>query len=161
MKIIPYLLYLLLLGGHQVITREPTMILGAPINLTAFVVLAVALYKPEVVALWFGFAAGLVVAAVEPDMMGYYAVATAVLGVVCFHVKKRLNLDSFYSKLVLVFAGVLVHNGLTMLILQPQGLLPQFWSSVFLSAVYTTVVSIVFFLLKEGIVTKDKVKTIF
>jgi rod shape-determining protein MreD len=158
---IPYLIYLLLLGGHQVITREPTMILGAPLNLTALVVLAVALYKPEVVALWFGFAAGLVVAAIEPDVMGYYAVATAVLGVIGFHVKQRLNLDSFYSKLVVVFAGVLVHNVFSMLILQPSGLLPRFWSSVLLSAVYTTVVSIVFFLLREGIVTKDRVKAIF
>jgi hypothetical protein len=46
-RLIPYLLYLLLVGLHQVILKDVTMIYNATINLPAFLVLAIAIYKSE------------------------------------------------------------------------------------------------------------------
>jgi len=63
MTIIPYLIYLLLVALHVVILKDVTTIYTVPLNLSAFLVLAVTLYKDDMTAIWFGFFAGLVMAA--------------------------------------------------------------------------------------------------
>ena len=160
-KLIPFILYLLLIAVHEVMIREATTIYSAAINLPGFLVLAVAIYKPEIVSIWFGFAAGLVMAAGRPDLFGWHALTMAALGLVTFHFRERLNLESLYSKLVLIFGGVLLHNSLLLTINGGGGFLYLWLVSALPGAVYTAAVGWIFFLVKEKKITYEKAKAIF
>ena len=161
MRVIPYFLYLLLIALHQVILSDVTSVYGVTINLAAFLVLAVAVYKTEVAATWFGFAAGVTVAAGLPLQMGWHALVLVVLGMAAFHVRERLNLDSLYAKLLLMFGGILLHNVFVILINQADGFLFLLWSSALPGAAYTCLVALVYFAFKDGLITYQKLETIF
>lgn len=160
-RVTPFILYLVLIAMHEVILREATAISTARIDLPGLLVLVVAMYKPELVSTWFGFAAGLVMAAGNPDLFGWHALTMAALGLAAFHVRERLNLESLYAKLVLIAGGILVHNTLSLLIIGGAGFLYLFRASALTGAVYTTVVAWVFFLFKEKKITYQKVRAIF
>jgi len=161
-RVIPFILYLLLIAAHQVILRDITAVYTANINLTALMVLTVAVYKPELVAAWFGFAAGLVLAAGSPDLLGWHALWLTGLGTVAFHAREKLNLDSLYARLLLVVSGVMVHN---LLVLITSFRTVDFWYSLVTAAlpgaVYTTLIAWLFFLFKEGHITWAKVRALF
>lgn len=161
MKLIPYLMYLLLIACHATILRQFTSIYGVTISLAVLTVLLVAIYKSESTALWYGFAAGLVVAANTPSYMGLHALVMTALAVGVFQIRERLNLDSVYAKVLLVTGGVIVHN-VVVLALQPG---PGFWflliSSALPGALYTSLLAWVFFLTKERRITWQSIKAIF
>jgi len=161
MRIIPYILYLLLLGLFEVIGREAVGISGVTINLAAFMVMAVSLYKTETVAAWFGFACGLVLAAPTPELMGWHALVLSGLAFVAYNVKERLNLESLYSKLLWIFGGVLMHSTVSLLISGGESFLFRLISYGLSGAVYTTVLALLFFLFKEGVITVKKIRSIF
>ena len=161
MRAVPYLLYLLLIAMHQVIWRDVTSIFGVAINITAFIVVLVALYKTEMIAVWFGFLAGVVMAAGNPAMTGWHAFALAVLGLVAYHVSERLNLESLYARLLLVSCIVLIHNFLKLLIDQTGDLFYLLWTSVITGAVYTTILALLFFAIKERKITVQKLRAFF
>ena len=160
-RLIPYLLYLLLVGLHQVILRDVTLIYNAAINLPAILVLAVAIHKSEISALWFAFLVGVVMAAGMPSAIGWHALILSALALAAFHFRQRLNLDSMYSRVLLVSGGVLVHNILSLLVNQPDAFIYQLWSNALLGAVYTSLIVWVFFLFKDGKITFQKFKEIF
>jgi rod shape-determining protein MreD len=161
MRAIPYILYLLLIAMHHVALHEITAIGPAAINLTALIILLVAIYKEESAALWFGFVAGLMSSAATPAMMGWHGLGGALLGLAGFHVRQRINLESLYSRLLLVLGGVLLHN----LYLQMMGGLDGFvyllWSSVLTGAIYTAVLAWLYFLFKEKRITWLKIRSLF
>ena len=161
MRAIPYILYLFLIALHQVIFKDVTSIAGASVNITAFLVLAVALYKTELVAIWFGFTAGIVVVAGSPSIIGWQALALGTLGFIAYHVRERLNLDSIYARLLLVFCGVLIHNTLSLIMNGATEFLYLLWTSALTGAVYTTAMAWLFFLFKGGYITYARVKALF
>ncbi len=162
MKLIPYILYLLLVAFYEVILRDLTSIYGVALGLPVLLVLAVAVYKSELSAIWFGFAVGLVTAATSrPELSGWYALATAGLGSAAFHLRERLNLESLASKLLLVFGGALVYNVVMTVINRPDGFFFTLGTSVIPGALYTTVVAWVFFQFSEGRMTPQKMKAMF
>jgi cell shape-determining protein MreD len=160
-RVIPFLLYLVLIAMHQVITRDLTTIYGMSINLAALIVIMVAIYKTEMTSLWFGLVAGLVMAAGLPAQMGWLALLMAVIGAISFNMRTRLNLDSIYSKLLLVFGGVLVFNIFSLIIFQYDDVLFLAVTHALGGAIYTTVVAWLFFLVKEHRLTVEKVRSIF
>jgi rod shape-determining protein MreD len=159
---IPFILYLLLIALHEVFLRDITAIWTAKINLAALMVLVVAVYKPELVAIWFGFVAGLVLAGGSSDLLGWHTLWLAALGYVGFHTRAKLNLDSLYARLLLVLGGLLVHN---ILLLITSFLTVDFWYSLVTAAlpgaIYTTLLAWLFFLIKEGRITWAKIKALF
>lgn len=161
MRIIPYLIYLLLVGLNQVIFRDLVSIYGAAIDVTALTVLLVAIYKSEETSAWYGFFCGIVAFADFAGILGWYALVTAGLGVVGYHVRNRLNLDSLYTRILLVFGGVLVYNVVVLIIGGGYGFLHQVWSNALPTAVYTTMVAVLFFLFKDGRITFRKLRSIF
>lgn len=160
-RLIPYLLYLLLIPMHQVIWKEVTGIYGATISLPVLLVLLLAVYKDELPVVWFGFFAGLMAGAGIPERFGWMALELALIGVAAYHVRERLNLDSIYSKLLMIFGGVLVSNLCWLVIIGAD----SFWYHVAIDAVpstiYTTTVAWFFFLIKEGRITPQKIRSIF
>lgn len=161
MKLIPYLLYLWLVGFHEVIGRDVTSIYGCTINVAALVLLLVANYKSEVTAVWFGLVVGLVLSAGRMDMMGWNAVIFASVGLVAYHVKERLNLDSMYARLLMILGGTLLIN----VLVQIHSGIELIWFRLLFemipSAIYTTIIGWLVFLIKDGRITYERTKSIF
>jgi rod shape-determining protein MreD len=160
-RVVPYILYALLIAAWQVIFKDLTSIFGAAINLSAMVVLLVALFKSEVAAAWFGFVVGLVLAVGAPSIMGWHALFLALLGIVGYQVRERLNLEASYSKELFVLGGVLVHNIFLVLIETSTGVFHLIWSQALTGAVYTAVIAWLFFTIKEGRITRERVRSVF
>lgn len=160
-RVIPFICYLVLIAMHQVITRDLTTVFGFTINLAVLVVIIVAIYKTEMISLWFGLVVGLVLAAGLPDRIGWMALLMAFVGVASFHMRTRLNLDSVYSKLLLVLGGVLVFNILSLFVYQYDKVLLLAVTDALGSAVYTTILAWLFFLIKEHHLTVEKLRSIF
>jgi len=161
MRMIPYLVYLLLIACHQVILKDLTDIYGVSLSLTAFIVMAVAISKSELTSIWFGFVAGLVMLAGRPELMGAGAIITAMLGLAAFHICERLNLESLYSKLILVLVGTVLYNSLLLLTMNWPELFHLFIVSVIPSAIYTTALAWIYFLVREGRLTFRKLRSVF
>lgn len=161
-RILPFLLYLWLVALHQVILDDAISIFGVvSINLPALVVLLVGLYKSELDACWFGFMVGLVAYAGTPSMMGWHALVMAIMGYLTFHSRAKINLESLYSKLLLVLGGVIVHNVVVLVMAGSDGVFYLLATRVISGAVYTAIVAWIFFLFKEGKITFQKFKAIF
>jgi len=160
-RVLPYLLYLLLIAMHEVIWRDLTALYFVALNLPAMIVVIVAIYKSESTVAWFGFLAGLVLAATRPETMGWHALFLAALGVGVHHIREKLNLESIYSKLLLIVGAVLVHNIISVLINGTDRFFYLLWVYCLPSAAYTTVAAWVFFLFKEGKITSQKLKSVF
>lgn len=160
-KLLPYLLYLLLIAMHEVIWRELIGLFFVALNLPAMIVVMIAIYKSQTAAAWFGFLAGLVMAAAQPATMGWHAIFLAAVGVSVYHIREKLNLESIYSKLLLIVAAVLVHNLFSVIISGIDRFFYALWTFCLPSAAFTTVVAWVFFLFKERIITTEKLKSVF
>ncbi|RKX22434.1 MAG: rod shape-determining protein MreD [Candidatus Zixiibacteriota bacterium] len=160
MRVIPYILFLLLVGMHVVFLRDVTSIYGVSPDLPILIVLLVALYKNDTVATWFGFAVGLVAFAALPERFGWYALLMAAVAFAACQVRERLNLESLKAKLLLVAGGVLLH-GILIQLIDTAGSLAALWTLVPAVTVYTTVIAWLFFLFKEGTITFEKTKSIF
>jgi len=161
MRIIPYILYLLLISLHAVILDDATRIYTAWINLPALIVLLVAIYKNDMAATWFGFFAGLIWAGALPSQMGWYALMTAAIALAACFVRERLNLDSMRAKYLLLIGGLLVHNLGGLIISRSDAFWHLLWSSVLLGAVYTSLFGWLFFLVKEEYLTVKRFKALF
>jgi rod shape-determining protein MreD len=160
-RALPFIFYLLLVGLHVVIVEGATTIYTARINLAAMMVLVVAVYKPELVAAWFGFFVGLVLAANSPHLVGWHVLWLAGLGWAAYHAREKLNVDSLYAKLLLTAAGVLLHNILVLITNGAEDFWYQLAVDALPGAVYTTIPAWLFFLFKEGRITVAKIKALF
>lgn len=161
MRLLPYFFYLVLLAFYEVILRDLISINHVSINLAAFMVLIVAMYKSELVSLWFGFVCGIVLVAGHPDMMGIQSGILAAIGLGSYHVRRRLNLDSLNAKFLLILGGVLAHNLLTVILSAPSELFGSLWSPVLTGALFTELLAAGFFLVASGKVGVKKIKAIF
>lgn len=160
-RLIPYILYFLLIAMHQVIWKDVTGIYTASINLAALIVVLVAVYKTETAVLWWGFVSGLVIAAGMPESIGWQALVLAIMGLIAYHIRERLNLDSLMAKLLLVFGCVLFHNICTLIINHMDAFLYRLFANALAGTVYTTVLAWLFFLVKEGRINRENIKSLF
>ncbi|MCB2231263.1 hypothetical protein KQH82_11150 [bacterium] len=161
MRLIPYLIYLILIAMHQVFLQDMTSIAGVRIDLAGLIVMAIALYKSEVITLWFGLVAGVVWAAGMPDAFGWYGLLLALVGVTAFHLREKLNLESFYSKILFMLGGLVVHSMGMTIIEGGDGVMTRLWTNALPDGVYTTIVALIFLLFKDGVITYQKFKSIF
>ncbi len=161
MRILPYIIYLLIIALFKVVLQDLTTIYGVSINITALLVMIVAIYKSEIMALWFGAAAGLILSAGTPHLFGAYFLTTAALGIGTYHIRERLNLESLYSRLLLIFIGVIPYSISILMINSIDGFGYLLITNVFPGALYTTIIGWIFFLIKEGRITFLKIKSLF
>lgn len=160
MKIIPFILYLFIIAFYEVVLDGPATLFEAAINVPALFVLIVSVYKPEMVVVWFGFWVGVILSAGNPILLGWHALAMAAMAFGAFQVKERLNLASVYSKVYLIFGGVLVHNLMTTIIEQPEGFAYLSWTAL-TGAAYSSIFGWLFFVVKEGHLTIQKIRSLF
>ena len=94
-------------------------------------------------------------------MTGWYALLMALIGLLAYHVRVRVNLENLYSRLAIVFSGVLIHNAAVLILSGSDDLINLLVSRALTGAVYTTFVGWLFFLIKESKITFRKFKAIF
>jgi rod shape-determining protein MreD len=150
MSILAYIFYLVLIAAFQVIGQPLTTFWGVSVNLPVLIVLTLAWTKSELTATWFGFWAGLVMSAGTPQIMGWQALIVAILAWGTYHARERLNVESLAARLAALFAGILLHNALTLLVTQSEAFLYQLWRTALAGAVYSSVLAYLYFRLREG-----------
>jgi hypothetical protein len=160
-RYLPYLLYLWLIGLHQVILSDLTIILGVKINMVMLIVVIVALFKSEINTLWFSFSAGLVGYAGNVGSFGWYVLVTMLVAMCVYYIKIRMNLESMKTKVLFLIGGVLVHNIFLLILSDIDNFLIFFIKQALLGALYTMFVGWVFFLIKEENLTFKKIRSIF
>lgn len=160
-SLLPYLLYLALIGMHQVMTINLISVYGATVNLAALIVVLVAVYSSETTAAWFGFWAGIVAFAGVPAVLGWHGLVLALIGIASFHIRGRLNLDSQRSRLLLVTGGVLAHNLISFIIDSHELLWWAMTLNILVGALYTGLLAWIFFLFKDRRISTQKVRSVF
>ncbi len=160
-KLIPYLLYFWLIAMHQVFLADVTSIFGAKINLSVLIVLLVSMYKTETTSVWVGLCVGIIGFAGITNISAWYALEMALIGLSAFHIKEKMNLDSLFARVALILGGTFIHNIIVLLIEINDGLLISIVRYALTGAIYTTIVGTIFFLIKDGIFTLKKTKSIF
>ena len=134
--LIPYLLYFWLVAMHQVFLADVTSVFGVTINLSALLVIAVALYKQEIEVGWFGFFVGLVTYSSLVGSLGWHCLFMAALGVVAYNMRTKMNLESVYSRLLIVFVGVFIQNIFALAVIKADGFFLLLWTHALTGAVY-------------------------
>lgn len=160
-KYIPYLLYFWLIAMHKVFLSDLTSIFNVKINMVTLIVVLVAIHKTEITAVWFGSLAGLVAYIGMGSFLPWQVIILGLIGLLTFHFKERLNLESIFAKVLLLFCAVLVHNIILMIKELNSGYLTYFAQYALTGAVYTTVIGWIFFLFKDERITVKKIKSIF
>lgn len=157
-KLIPYIIYLLLIAFFEVMFRDLTRVFDVSINVTTLIVLLVALYKPERSALWFAFAAGVVSAAGIPHQMGWYCLCLTAVSMTTSQVKEHLDIATLIAKLVVIFCGTLLFN-IMLVIFEGWGTFFRFLLLYAIpGAAYTTIVGWVFLLFKDHYITRQTIE---
>ncbi len=164
MKLLPYLLYLLLIAFFRTNLHEVFAIGDIEIYLTPLLVLLVALNKHYLVALWFGAAAGLMFDAPDPRLLGVHMLFLALMGIFAAQMRERFNLDSLKSRVLLVLIGLLAYAIPYTLLYTTSGTSEFFRVIIMIglpSVVYTTMVAWLFFMFQSGHLSYRKLKSLF
>jgi rod shape-determining protein MreD len=164
MRIVPYILYLLLIACYRTLFAGLLSIGDAQIDLAALIVILVALNKSEMEGVWFGLAAGLVYDAPDPSRLGVHALLFAVMALATSQAKGRLNLDSIQSRMILVLAGLIFYSIPYTLIYSTSGSSEFFrllWMAALPSIVYTAALAWIFFMMQSGRLSYARIRSIF
>ncbi len=160
-KFIPYFLYFWIIAMHQVFLADVTSIFGAKINLAVLIVLLVSMYKSEITSVWFGLCVGIIGYAGITELSPWHVLVMASIALAAFHIKEKMNLDSLLARVSFIFCGVLVHNIIVLVLEVNDGFLIYVVRYALPGAIYTTIIGTIFFLIKDGVFTFDKTKSIF
>ncbi|MFH1701648.1 MAG: rod shape-determining protein MreD [Candidatus Zixiibacteriota bacterium] len=164
MKYIPFVLYLFLIGFYRTLLVDSLAIGGAQIYLTALIVILLSLNKNYLTALWFGFAAGIVIDALTPAFLGVQIIILSLIGIGAAQAKERFNLESLKSLILLVAIGLIAFSIPYQIIYVTSGA-SEFGGvllrSTIPSIIYTLVVAWLYFLIHLGRISFKKLKTLF
>jgi cell shape-determining protein MreD len=161
MKIIPYILYLLLLACYNTVLSEIISIYGVAVNLAVLMVALVALNKSEPVALWFAIAAGIVAGSVRLDLMPWQVMILGLAAITVNHIGRRVNLDAILSRLLILAGVILIHTLIFAILVTPDNIPYLIYRIVLPSTLYTLIIGWLFFLIKDGHLTWAKIKALF
>jgi hypothetical protein len=160
-KYLPYLIYLTIIAGHHTLTSDITSIFGASINLAGIMVILVAVFKTEMAAIWFGFAAGLVVGTGQVPDMGWHTMSLALLGMASYHVKESMNIESLYSRVAVLLCGLIAHNLFMALALNSGDFIHLTWSWAIPGAIYSSLVAWLILMIRDGSLSPRSFRSIF
>jgi rod shape-determining protein MreD len=164
MRVIPYVVYLLLIACYRTLLAGVLSIGQAHIDLAALIVLLLALNKEEKETVWFALAAGLIYDAPDPSRLGVHALIFTVMAVMALQARERLNLDSIQSRLILVLAGLVFYSIPYTLIYPTSGSSEFFrslWSAALPSIVYSAILAWIFFMAQSGRLSFARIRSIF
>lgn len=161
MKVLPYLLYLFLITFHSIILSDIISILGARLNLLVLIIVIIGLFKSETEAVWFGLSAGIIVGATRLDLMPWEVLIITIIAVAVKQVSSRINLESLASKVVVLASGVFLHEVIMALIISTEEFFFILIRYILPGTAYTVFVGLIYFLVKDGRISRQKIKALF
>lgn len=161
MSIIPYIIYLYLLGFHVTIFSDVSSVFGITIDLAGLMVCLVAIYKSQLAALWFAIAAAMVTGAMQLDLMPWEMLFLGILAIGVKQLSNRVNLESLASRLLLLAMGVIFHKLAISLAVSTADFLVMLYRYILPGTIYTWVLGIIYFLYRDGHITWAKFKALF
>ena len=160
-RLIPFALYLALIACYQILLVEPLSLWGAHIALSSLMALLVAVYKTETVAIWFAVSAMFLTHTGDPAAAGVMMIVATVVVIAANYLKSRLNMESLMSRLTITITGCLILELLRAAFVSTTDLLFVYVRYTLPSVGYTSVVALVFFLIKDGYITSRRVREMF
>ena len=161
MRILPYLLYLYLLGLHITILSDVTSIQGVSVDLAALLVILVALYKSDLVAIWFAMGVGIVAGSLRLDLMPWEMFVLGVIALAIHQCSRRMNLESLTSRLLLLGGFIFLHHLIIGVVLSTSDFTLMLIRQVIPGTVYTLLFGWLFLLWRDGRLTWEKLKALF
>lgn len=161
MKVLPYLLYLFLITFHSIILSDIVSILGARLNLLVLIIVIIGLFKSETEAIWFGLSAGVIVGAARLDLMPWEVLVVTIIAVAVKQVSSRINLESLASKVVVLASGVFLHEVIMALIISTEEFFYILIRYILPGTAYTVFIGLIYFLAKDGRISRQKIKALF
>jgi len=161
MKVLPYLLYLFLITFHSIILSDIISILGARLNLLVLIIVIIGLFKSETEAVWFGLSAGIIVGAARLDLMPWEVLIITIIAVAVKQVSSRINLESLASKVVVLASGVFLHEVIMALIISTEEFFFILVRYILPGTAYTVLIGLIYFLVKDGRISRQKIKALF
>ncbi len=161
LKILPYLVYLFLISMYQIILAEPLSVWGAHLAIAPMVIALVAIYKPQVVAIWFGASAAFVVNTGSPEGAAAGMIVAAFIAIGANYFKSRLNLESLPAKVAVVAAGCLLFELVRVTFLSTSDVFRIYLVDSLPSTAYTAVAAYIFFLFKDRYISYERVREVF
>jgi hypothetical protein len=161
MRAIPYILYIYLITFHETILVEGISIFGISIDPYVLLVALVGLYKTDLEAFWFAFAVGIVAGSVRLDLMPYQVLVLTAIGVAVNELSVRINLDSVASRIIILAGAVIVHKSIMTLLISADQFPYMLVRYIVPGAAYTMLAGFLFFMIKDGRVTWQRIKTLF
>ncbi|MBN4076125.1 hypothetical protein JYT16_00245 [Gemmatimonas aurantiaca] len=160
-RLLPYVLYLFLIAFHQTLVGDLFAIWGVDISSGALAIMLVALYKPQTVAVWFGAAVALLITSGDSIAAAITMVIASSLAVGAEYFKGRLNLESMTARLSVVFVGCLVFETTAALLFSGTGLVYMWFRFTIPTVVYTTLWGALFFMVKDGVISRARFTKLF
>ncbi len=164
MRYLPYLLYLLIVACDRTLLSGWLSLGPVQFNLAPLLVLLVALRKPYLAALWFGFVAGLVYDAPDPAHLGMQSVMLCLLGIITSRAKDRVNLESTISRMLLVVIGLIIHavpQTLVYVTSGPSEPVRLLLTVGFPGALYTALIGWIYFMVESGQLSYRRLRSMF
>ena len=161
MRVLPYLLYLFLITFHTIILSDIISIFGVRLNLLILLIVIIGLFKSETEAIWFGLSAGIIVGAARLDLMPWEILIIIIIIVAVKQVSSRINLESLASKVVVLASSVFLHEIIISLIISPKEFLYILIRYIVPGTAYTVLIGLIFFLIKDGRISRQKIKALF
>ncbi len=161
MRVLPYLLYLFLITFHLIILSDLISILGARLNMLILIIVIIGLFKSETEAIWFGLSAGIIVGAARLDLMPWEVLVITVIAVAVKQVSSRINLESLASKVVVLACSVFLHEVIITLIISTEEIFFILIRYILPGTAYTVLIGLIFFLIKDGRISRKKIKALF
>lgn len=159
--LIPYILYLLLLGFHQVILSETFSIWDVRLALTPLIFTLVAIYKDQGVATAFAATSAFVMSSNDPGAAAGTMIVAAAVALGITHYRGRLNLDSLAARLALIAVGCLVYEIARVTLITTQDLFFTYVRYMLPSVVVTSAVGLIVLLFKDGTMSYAKFRRLF
>ncbi len=161
MKVIPYIIYLFLLTFHDIILRELISVYDVAIDFTILLVVLVALYKSEEEAVWFAFFAGMITGVGDMAMMPYEILTVVLLAIASNQMAARINLESIASRVIILTSAVIVHRIIVTIMVSSTEFFYMFVRNIIPAAIYTMLIGLIFFMIKDGRITWQRIKALF
>lgn len=160
-EVIPYLLYLLLMGFHQVILTDVFSFWDVRLALTPLIFTLVAIFKGQGVATAFAATAAFVASSNDPGAAAGTMIVAAGVALGISHYRGKLNLDSLVARLALISVGCLVFEIARVTLITTQDLFYVYARHMIPSVILTSMVGIVFLLFKDGTISYAKFRRLF
>ncbi len=161
MRVLPYLLYLFLITFHSIILSDLMSILGVRLNVLILIIVLIGLFKSDTEAIWFGLSAGIIVGAARLDLMPWEVLVITVIAVAVKQVSSRINLESLASKVVVLACSVFLHEVIITLIISTEEFFFILIRYILPGTAYTVLIGLLFFLIKDGRISREKFKALF